>query len=65
MALVRAGGYGHRIFRMGVDDYRIVWYYDVKAGRLRSSRKTSRDTNRRGAERFAKKWGVTMPEEPK
>lgn len=66
MPLVRAGGHSHRIIRYGTDDYRLVWFYDVKykGSRLRFERKVQRDTDRKGAERFAKKWGVPMPKDP-
>lgn len=57
MALVRAGGYGHRIVCVGPDEYRISWRYDTQAGRIRFQRATTRDTDRRGAE-----WGISMPE---
>ena len=62
MALTRAGGYGHRIYRLGENDYRISWTYDTKYARLRYPRRVSRDTDRKGAERFAKRWNVEMPQ---
>lgn len=65
MALVRAGGYGHRIVYVRPDEYVISWRYDTKIGRIRFQRGQQRDTDRRGAERFAKKWGINMPEDPR
>lgn len=61
MALTRAGGYGHQIHRLGENDYRISWTYDTKSARLRWPRRVSRDTDRAGAERFAKRWGIVCP----
>lgn len=66
-----SGSTGHSIRSMkGVspwydaDDYEISWtvdyYYDGVRGRF--PRRFRRDTNRAGAERFAKKWKLTMPE---
>jgi hypothetical protein len=63
MPLIRGGGYGHKIIYERPDEYVLVWYYDTKSGRLRHPRKRTRDTNRKGAERFAKKWRVAMPKE--
>lgn len=65
MALLKAGGYGHRIQYLGADFYRLTWIYDVKHGRIRFPRVMTRDTDLAGALRFAKKWDVRMPtEEP-
>lgn len=61
MPLLKGGGYGHHIWRIGADHYRLSWKYDVKHGRIRYPRAMSRDTNQVGAQRFAKKWGVRMP----
>lgn len=63
MVLLKIGGYGHHIQRLGADTYRLSWSYDVKYGRIRYPRMMSRITDRRGAERFAKKWERPMPEE--
>ena len=65
MALVSSNSYGHKIVYERPDEYVLIWYFDTKSGRLRHPHKRVRDTNRRGAERFAKKWGVALPEEPK
>lgn len=57
----RAGGRRHRIgYVLGV--YTISWSYEVKYGRLLGHRSITRDTDRKGAERFSKKWGCPMPE---
>jgi hypothetical protein len=61
MPPARAGGRHHRIAYLGGNDYRLSWSYEVKYGRLLSHRRMTRDTDRKGAERFAKKWGVPMP----
>jgi len=63
MALVRSGSYGHKIVYERPDEYVLIWTTDSKymGSRLRFSRGWRRDTNRRGAERFAKKWSVAMP----
>jgi hypothetical protein len=65
VALASGNSYGHRIVREREDEYVISWRYDAKlsGSRLRFVRHRSRDTNRKGAERFAKKWGVAMPKE--
>jgi hypothetical protein len=58
-------GYGHRIkyhsFMGGY--YRLSWSFDtkVRGSRLRYPRTITRDTDREGAERFAKKWDIPMP----
>lgn len=63
MARIASGGYGHRIRDAGHGVYVISWQFDVKLGgsRLRSSRVVQRDTDREGAERFAKRWGLSLP----
>jgi hypothetical protein len=60
MPLLKGGGYGHNIAPMP-GFYRLSWKYDVKHGRIRYPRIMSRDTDRAGAERFAKKWGLRVP----
>lgn len=57
---------GHKIQRFGRDDFLISWTVDryIAGSRLRWPTRYSRWTNRAGAERFAKKWDVTMPPEP-
>ena len=61
-----SGSYGHRIKREREDEYVISWFFDryYKGSRLRHPQGRSRDTNRKGALRFAKKWKLQMPEEP-
>lgn len=60
----RSDSYNHRIKRERDDEYVISWMVDryYKGSRLRHPLGRSRDTNRKGAERFAKKWGISMPE---
>ena len=63
----RSGGsYGHRILRERADEYVISWRYDryYAGSRLRHPTGRSRDTNRKGAKRFAKRWNIEMPKEP-
>ncbi len=57
------GSYGHRIVREREDEYVISWRYDryYAGSRLRHPTTRSRDTNTKGALRFAKKWGIDMP----
>ena len=54
--------YGHRIREMG-GYYRLSWATDryYAGSRLRHPRTTERDTDEKGAERFAKKWGISTP----
>lgn len=63
MALLKSGSYGHRIRRMGSDWYRISWTLDSKYGRIRYPRGHHRDTDYKGAVRFAKKWKLALPKE--
>lgn len=58
-------GYGHRIWRLYPGVYRLSWCWDQKyaTSRLRFPRHLTRDTDRAGAERFARKWNVPMPVE--
>jgi hypothetical protein len=62
-------GHGHCIKRLTHDDFRLSWVYNKRvANRGRHliwPTRITRDTDRAGAERFAKKWGCPMPEEPK
>lgn len=57
--------YGHRIQHIGPDHFRLYWAVDHKhvGSRLRHPRVARRDTDRKGAERFAKRHGVSMPAE--
>lgn len=55
--------YQHYIKRVGIDDFRISWTCDryIEGSRQRYPTTTSRWTDERGAERFCKKWGMTIP----
>jgi hypothetical protein len=61
MRYVHAGNNDHWITKISDDEYAISWTYDTKHARLRYPRRVSRITNRKGAEFFAKRWGVEMP----
>jgi predicted GIY-YIG superfamily endonuclease len=58
-------GYGHRIEKRLHDLYVVSWEWDRKyaGSRLRYPQRIKRHTDRKGAERFAKKWGCQLPEE--
>jgi len=58
--------YNHRIDNSG-PDYLISWVVDryYPSSRLRQPRMFHRYTDLKGAQRFAKKWDVPMPEESK
>jgi hypothetical protein len=58
------GSYNHRVIWQG-GSYRLCWTVDryYKDTRGRFPRRFWRYTNRKGAERFCKKWGVKMPEQ--
>ena len=55
--------YGHRISYIGFGSYRLSWTFDtkMKGSRLRWSRTITRNTDKDGALRFAKKWDTPMP----
>lgn len=55
--------YGQHIQRIAADHYRLSWTVDHKypSSRLRFPRSHSRDTDKAGAKRFAKKWRLSMP----
>lgn len=59
------GSYGHRISKLMHDVYQISWVVDryYKDSRLRHPTGCCRTTDRAGALRFAKRWGVQMPED--
>lgn len=59
------GSYGHRIKRERDDEYVISWTIDryYAGSRLRHPLGRSRDTNKKGAIRFAKKCNIQMPED--
>lgn len=63
--LPRSGGKRHYVKRIYSDCYEIGWAFEWKfrGSRLLHHRWIRRDTDRKGAERFAKKWGCPMPEE--
>jgi hypothetical protein len=65
MPLPRSGGKRHHIRRIMFDVYVLSWQYEVKysGSRLLFHRTMTRETDKKGAERFAKKWGCPMPEE--
>ena len=57
------GSYSHRINYLGDGCYRLSWVVDrhYANSRLRWPRRTTRDTDKAGAVRFAKRWGIDMP----
>ena len=56
------GSYGHRAAEKAGGDYELSWVVDryVRGSRLRFPTVYRRWTDRAGAERFAKKWGVEI-----
>lgn len=62
----RGGSSHHRIVRERADEFVVSWRVEMKysGSRILHHRHFSRDTNRKGAERFAKKWNIPMPPEP-
>ena len=56
--------YGHRIQLDPWGGYTISWTVDryYRDSRQRHPRRYRRETDRAGAERFAKRWNVLMPE---
>ncbi len=58
------GSTGHGIRRYGYDEYTIRWQVDFyyASSRQRHPRGFQRWTDRKGAERFAKRWGISMPD---
>lgn len=65
--VAQSGGHstGHKIRRFGYDDYTIRWQVDYYCAGNRGGAEAgywSCWTNRAGAERFAKKWGISMPD---
>lgn len=58
-----SGSRSHHIQRIGVDHYRMTWAVDFyyKSSRLRWPRTFHRDTDLRGALRFARRWDLKLP----
>lgn len=59
-----SSSYCHRLQRLGHDWYRISWVVDryFASSRLRHPYSFERDTGEAGAKRFARKWGLDLPE---
>lgn len=59
------GSYSHKIQKAPFGGYWISWVVDFhySGSRLRFPRSFRRYTEKEGAERFSKKWGVPMPAE--
>jgi hypothetical protein len=60
------GGYGHRVQKLGPDwGYRLHWTWDryYPDQRVRYPQRMYRDTDRAGAERFVKRWGLSWMED--
>ena len=59
-----SGSKGQHIQLIAYDHYRLSWVVDryYAGSRLRHPTVYSRDTDRAGAERFAKRWEIAMPE---
>lgn len=55
-----SSSYRHAITRDGFDEYTISWRYDYKPKgcRYRIPRARARDTDRKGAMRFARRWKI-------
>ena len=53
---------GHWISKQGDNCFSIGWKTRVKRGRLSDLVSHWRSTDMKGAMRFAKKWGLRMPE---
>jgi hypothetical protein len=62
-----SSSYNHRIQDLGHGRYRLSWTIDKKyeGSRLRFPRGMSRDTDEKGAKRFAKRWDLTFPPVPR
>ncbi len=58
-------GYGHAIQYIAYDHFRLSWVSDrhYASSRLRFPTSFRRDTDARGARRFAKKWECALPKE--
>lgn len=53
----------HLIQRYSSEHYRLSWTVDryIKGSRLRYPTRYTRDTDERGAKRFAKRWELEVP----
>lgn len=62
-----SGSYGHAIVMVEADCYRLSWTVDryYPDSRLRHPRRATRHADLAGAQRFAKRWGLTVPETPR
>lgn len=62
----RKQSYGHSVRYICPDVYRMRWTLDLYRAdsMLRYPTGYTRDTDRAGAERFAKRWGVEIKGEP-
>jgi hypothetical protein len=62
-----SGSKGHSIHKIMDGWYRLSWSVDryYPSSRLRHPRGCHRDTDEAGALRFAKRWGVPMPDDMK
>ncbi len=56
------GGYGHHARKITTDTWEISWMFDryYTGSRLRYPQHMSRITDRAGAERFVRKWGLVF-----
>lgn len=54
-------GKSHSCKKITNQDWEISWYYDYypKNVSWRATKKITRTTDKKGAERFCKKWGIT------
>lgn len=53
----------HKVSQInGGDNYSISWTTNTQQGRLRNEVLHDRTTDKKGAERFSKKWGVSIIE---
>ena len=59
-----SGSNGHRIVKLCFDTWRISWLVDryYSRSRLRHPCRYRRETDERGARRFAKRWKIAFPE---
>jgi hypothetical protein len=62
MALTPSGSRRHGVRKLGRDDYEISWSVYRKHGRTLFGTRYARFVDEKGAKRFAKKWGLEVPE---